>query len=66
MDQWFKPMYSRGMWTTKSLKPALDKGVETVRKADVSLRLCIGLVMATLVVCLCTLIAVLASRPARA
>ena len=36
------------------------------KKADDALRLCIGLVAVTLVVALCTLVAVLASRPARA
>lgn len=59
-------MYAVRMMGTKSLKPAIEKGVETVRKADTSLKLCIGLVAVTLVVTLCTLVAVLAGRPARA
>lgn len=59
-------MYAVCMMGTKSLKPAIEKGVESVRKADASLRVCIGLVAACLVVGLMTLVAVLASRPARA
>lgn len=58
-------MYAVGMLGTKSLKPALEKGVETVRKADASLKVAIGLIAVTLVVALCTLAAVLAGRPAR-
>jgi len=54
------------MWTTRKLRDVAEKGVETVKKADNSLRLCIGLIAATLIVCLCTLVAVIASRPARA
>ncbi len=50
------------MWTTKNLKPAIESGVQTIKKADASLRLCIGLVAATLIVCCMTLVAVLASR----
>lgn len=54
------------MMGTKGLRPALDKGVEAVKKADNSLRLLIGLVAATLVLVACTLVAVLASRAAGA
>jgi hypothetical protein len=59
-------MYSWGMWTTKKLRPAIEAGVESVKKADASLRLCIGLAVATLVVACLTLVAVLASRSAHA
>lgn len=59
-------MYAVGMLGTKRLKPVIEKGVETVRKADTSLKLCIGLIAVTLVVALCTLAAVLAGRSARA
>lgn len=48
------------------LKPALESGVEAVKKADNSLRLIIGLTAACLVLAACTLVAVLATRPARA
>jgi hypothetical protein len=51
---------------TKRLRDVAETGVEAVKKADNALRLCIGLVAATLVIALCTLVAVLASRPARA
>jgi hypothetical protein len=59
-------MYAVRMLGTKSLKPAIEKGVETVRKADTSLKVAIGLIAVTLVAVLCTLAAVLAWRPARA
>lgn len=58
-------MYAVRVLGTKQLRPALEKGTEAVRKADTSLKLCIGLVAVTLVVALCTLAAVLALRPAR-
>jgi len=48
------------------IKPAIEKGTEAVKKADMSLRLCLCLVAATLVVALCTLVAVLAGRAGRA
>lgn len=51
---------------TKDLKPAIETGVQAIRKADDALRVCIALAAACLVVGLCTLVAVLASRPARA
>jgi hypothetical protein len=59
-------MYFERMMGTKNLKPAIEKGTEAVRKADTALRLCLALAAATLVVTLCTLVAVLAGRPARA
>lgn len=55
------------MLGTKGLKPAIEKGVESVKKADNSLRLLIGLAALTLVLVGCTLIATIAVRlPARA
>ena len=54
------------MMGTRKLRDVAETGVEAVKKADNSLRLCIGLMAVTLVVALCTLVAVLASRPARA
>jgi hypothetical protein len=54
------------MWTTKKLKDVAEKGVASVQKADSSLRLCLGLIAATLVLVACTLVAVLVTRPARA
>jgi len=54
------------MFLGTKLKPAIETGVEAVKKADNSLRLLIGLAAATLVLVACTLIAVLATRPARA
>jgi hypothetical protein len=59
-------MYAARVMGTKNLKAVAEKGVESVKKADASLRLCIGLVAAVLVVALCTLAAVLAGRPAHA
>jgi len=51
---------------TKRLKSAVETGVESVKKADNSLRLLIGLAAATLVLVACTLVAVLATRGQRA
>jgi hypothetical protein len=59
-------MYAVSMMGTKNLKPAIEAGVQSVKKADASLRLCIAIAAATLVVGLLTLVAVLASRPAHA
>ena len=55
-------MYSGGMMGTKRLRPVIEKGTEAVRKADSSLRLCIGLAAATLVLTICVLAAVLLPR----
>ena len=54
------------MMGTKRLREVAETGVEAVKKADNSLRLLISLAAACLIVGLCTLAAVLASRPARA
>lgn len=59
-------MYAVRVMGTRGLKAVAEKGVESVKKADEALRVCLVLVAATLVVALCTLVAVLASRPARA
>ena len=59
-------MYAAGMLGTRKLRPAIEKGTDAVRKADASLKICVGLMAVTLVIAVCTLAAVLATRPARA
>jgi hypothetical protein len=54
------------MMGTKKLAEGLETGVAAVKKADQALQVCVVLAAACLVVGLCTLVAVLASRPARA
>lgn len=48
------------MLGTKDLKPAIETGIDAIRKADDGLRLCLMVAAATLVISLCTLAAVLA------
>jgi hypothetical protein len=43
---------------SKGLKPAIEKGVESVKKADGAIRLSVGLAAAGLVLTVCTLVIV--------
>lgn len=51
-----------GMMGTR-LKPVIEKGTDAVRRADTSLRLMIGLAVATLAVALITLVTVIFRGP---
>jgi len=57
-------MYAVGMMGTKKLGPAIEAGVESVKKADASLRLVIGLAATGLLLSFVTLalVAVLAVK----
>lgn len=43
---------------TKNLKPAIEAGVESVKKADGAIRLSVGLAAAGLLITVCTLVVV--------
>lgn len=59
-------MYDARVMGTKKLTEGLETGVAAVKKADDSLRVVMAISAACLVVGLLTLVAVLASRAARA